>query len=744
MSKMPMRCRAYDDSGIPIGRGCSKGLSCNFVHPDDQRWGAAIRRYQNAPSGPPRFARDRNEKRTSSLWDPDPQDPPATSTNATPLADSSSRRVSYGSDRHQGASNQQSYSSVKSPAWDKVVTSTPPARDKKSDNQSSGWSTGWSSSAWGERKSSSGWDTGTGWDNVATNTSTWGGGGWNVESGSADSSLTFQSKMPAGGESNNETAGSPWLSGIAANKKPESRKGKERAAEDVHMREPSPRPWGQPPPAPAERLNKPDLPPIQPDAPHRPHTRSPTPTSSSSFSKPANAVTTSSRHDRSRVSSLDLKKSAVDGAFKASHPGTMTLLAELNGSSRASTPTVVPYTRDYRGSKGRVALHKEIVQKMQNAVILQVQRQRAEDGLERWKRTQISDPYKLCPPGARKTLDSARTKFTEKDARLQKRLLRSIQELADLPDLAEKHQPLSMNLTKEVIASYTRELGEWFKELQLHKRLVMEEAEERQAQPGEGEESPEDEPEDTRVTGTELCARGRWSWSELNEAVARIEDQVSLVSEEVYAFKFTNADEALDVEMEELREQLTSEEQAVQAIQNFEVVDRLVAGASIVGDQVSAQALRAAELIQRTKHLEDQIEMVVAETAKMNQLCAEAEQQFKEFEHWKESDTEKIQQLTEKLKKLYLHKRVNSSPPSPRFSPVTLEVLLEHFKPVLLVRMHEDLSPVFKALRDRCFENQERAKAEIDEMVKPALKQTDEICQRVLSMTVSEASAQLS
>ncbi|KAJ3511347.1 hypothetical protein NLJ89_g4143 [Agrocybe chaxingu] len=689
------------------------------------------------------------KKKTSNLWDPDPQDPPVTSTNATPLANPSSRRASYGSDRHQGTSTQQSRSFVNSSAWDKVVTNTSLARDKKSDNQSSGWSTGdtggWgtsvSSAAWGESKQSSGWSTGSGWDNVIADTSTLGGGGWNVGSGIANTSET-QSKVPTGGGSYGETGGNSWLSGTG-DKRPESRKGKERATEDVPMREPSPRPWGQPPPAPAARLSKPDLSPIQPDAPPRLHTRSPTPTSSSSSSKPANTVTSSSRHDKSRVSSLDLKKSAIDGAFKASHPGTMALLAELTSSSRASTPAVAPYTRDYRGSKGRAALHKEIVQKMQNAVILQVQRQRAEDELERWKRTQISDPYKLCPPAARKLLDSARTKFTEKDARLQKRLLRSIQELADLPDLAEKHPPLSMNLTKEVIASYTRELGEWFKDLQLHKRLLMEKAEERQAQLGEGDESPEDEPEDIRVTGTELRARGRWSWSELNEAVARIEDQVSLVSEEVYAFKFTNADEALDVEMEELREQLASEEQAVQPIQTFEVVDRLVARTSIAGDQVSTQALRAAELIQRTKHLEDQIGMVVAETAKMNQLCAEAEQQFKEFEHWKESDTAQIQQLTDKLKKLYLHKRVNSSSPSPRFSPITLEVLLEHFKPVLLARMHEDLSPVFRALRDRCFENQERVKAEIDEMVKPALKQTDEICQRVLSMTVSEASAQM-
>ncbi|KAI8989642.1 hypothetical protein BD414DRAFT_484828 [Trametes punicea] len=36
---MPLvRCKFYDDNGLPFGRGCSKGHDCNFIHPEDPRW----------------------------------------------------------------------------------------------------------------------------------------------------------------------------------------------------------------------------------------------------------------------------------------------------------------------------------------------------------------------------------------------------------------------------------------------------------------------------------------------------------------------------------------------------------------------------------------------------------------------------------------------------------------------------------------------------------------------------------
>ncbi|KAI0372871.1 hypothetical protein BV20DRAFT_963295 [Pilatotrama ljubarskyi] len=36
-----VRCRWYDDSGAPIGRGCSRGPDCPFVHPSESGWNIA-------------------------------------------------------------------------------------------------------------------------------------------------------------------------------------------------------------------------------------------------------------------------------------------------------------------------------------------------------------------------------------------------------------------------------------------------------------------------------------------------------------------------------------------------------------------------------------------------------------------------------------------------------------------------------------------------------------------------------
>ena len=67
--------------------------------------------------------------------------------------------------------------------------------------------------------------------------------------------------------------------------------------------------------------------------------------------------------------------------------------------------------------------------------------------------------------------------------------------------------------------------------------------------------------------------------------------------------------------------------------------------------------------------------------------------------------------------------------------PTQLDSMILELRPIVVDLLKQEAQPIFDALRNRCSENLERSKNVIDELVTPALVMTDDIRQRVSTLS---------
>lgn len=93
--------------------------------------------------------------------------------------------------------------------------------------------------------------------------------------------------------------------------------------------------------------------------------------------------------------------------------------------------------------------------------------------------------------------------------------------------------------------------------------------------------------------------------------------------------------------------------------------------------------------------------------------------------------------MTEQLQTLHLH---HKSPKTsfPTLPPAQLDGMILQLRPVVIEHLQKEVQPIFDALRNRCLENLEGSKNLIEELVKPALVMTDDICHRVSTLSCGE------
>lgn len=254
-------------------------------------------------------------------------------------------------------------------------------------------------------------------------------------------------------------------------------------------------------------------------------------------------------------------------------------------------------------------------------VFLQIELQHAQRDHARWKRTQESSQYERASHATRIILDHHRAKLNLRVQESKRRLERALTALVELPDFASRNRktPDPM-LTKQTIAAYTAELREWFSDLELHKRILMEKA---TAQtdlpppaPVNGDSTTPVEPQ---LTARQLVERGKWSWNDIKNATKELESRVLATAEHLYADVYTTIadlkDQALDLE-----DPHRTKDPPTKKGNQSEVLSSTT---NTIGDNLSAQAIRAAELISKIHELEQERDQLENEKRAMDKLCTE-------------------------------------------------------------------------------------------------------------------------
>ena len=194
-----------------------------------------------------------------------------------------------------------------------------------------------------------------------------------------------------------------------------------------------------------------------------------------------------------------------------------------------------------------------------NAIIAFVEYREAQIDLNRWKDTQMSTIYGHATQKTRKILDCERTTFHRQLQDVEDAFQKEVNALVNLPEsLFTSHKKRMPDvLTKQVIAQYTQELQDWFKDLELHKRLLMEKKKAEDPEEGEiggdaGEDIAEEKEEGevidreegmTRQKLTELLQAGQFTWKELIEIIENLEAQIDVTQTDVYFDIFTCIDD---------------------------------------------------------------------------------------------------------------------------------------------------------------------------------------------------------
>jgi len=164
-------------------------------------------------------------------------------------------------------------------------------------------------------------------------------------------------------------------------------------------------------------------------------------------------------------------------------------------------------------------------------------------------------------------------------------------------------------LTKEVIAEYTQELQDWFKDLEIHKRLLTEEGEiADEKEEGEVDDSDEENVEQ-RIS--ELLRSGKWTWKKLTEVIEAMQTRYDAIQTNIYFDIFTSLEDDSKVKLRLANDGLESVEQEETEADELSAVSKKIA---TTGKNLERQSGELARLISEATELEKKIETVRVQT----------------------------------------------------------------------------------------------------------------------------------
>lgn len=177
-----------------------------------------------------------------------------------------------------------------------------------------------------------------------------------------------------------------------------------------------------------------------------------------------------------------------------------------------------------------------------------------------------------------------------------------------------------------MVAAYTQELQDWFTDLELHKRLLVEKAEEEneegevrntlQLEMEEGEVMEEEE-----VSGlkpSDLRRQGKWTWKELRGAIDILEGRVAVAEENYYFDVFTSIQDDKEDELHRVKMRL----EACKRKNPAESVDVSSVWNALddVGNRIENQSQDLAQLLQKFDELEKELSLLLQEKARMDPI----------------------------------------------------------------------------------------------------------------------------
>lgn len=218
-------------------------------------------------------------------------------------------------------------------------------------------------------------------------------------------------------------------------------------------------------------------------------------------------------------------------------------------------------------------------------------------------------------------MDHHRVELNLRVQEAKRRLDRALAALVELPDFASQMKTPVPIITTQTIAAYTAELRDWFSDLELHKRILMEKAAaEADLPPAPLQEDSARPVEEPQLTARQLVERGNWSWNDIKNAANELDTRVLTTAEYLYSDVYTTISDLKD-QTAGLQEPPRVNHHPLPTREKQ--LDTLSSTSGLVGDNISAQANRAADLISKVHELEQELEQLESEKRAMDSLCAE-------------------------------------------------------------------------------------------------------------------------
>lgn len=390
-----------------------------------------------------------------------------------------------------------------------------------------------------------------------------------------------------------------------------------------------------------------------------------------------------------------------------------------NSSDKSSVQHKSQVSRRFSSSEGRANLYERVIKATQTVAILQMQLSRAVADDDRWKRTQNSAIYSRATPATRVKLDHQRSIYAHKVQDLKKRQSRAFQHLMELPEFPMKtSHHRDVGLDKRKVAEYTMELRDWFQSLQLDKRLVLARAEANQ-ESDKTPPTPGQQADRIRKTAGDLRASGSWSWKDLKDVLGELESQANVVSEDVYSGAYTRD---LGTRLAGFRSDLEKSRNA----QHRKKLEQVSSRSKSIGVLLEKEVEKANGLYEQINSNKNELDSLLAETEKMNQLCDQMESQLKDFETWHQEDSARIKELTEQLQTLHKYRKAKPKP-----APLKVEDILPKLHPLIQDMVQKEIIPVLESIYRSCSTNNLKLKAEIAKLLEPIEASVDDVRSRV-------------
>ena len=198
----------------------------------------------------------------------------------------------------------------------------------------------------------------------------------------------------------------------------------------------------------------------------------------------------------------------------------------------------------------------------------------------------------------------------------KRRLDRALSALIDLPDFASPNRKLQVPmLTKETIQAYTAELKDWLADVEEHKRILLEREKEKADLSAASVEGTSVGP---LLTARQVLERGNCSWNDIGSVTNELESRILNTSEHLYSDVYTTIADFRD-HASGLQDPISLTTITTQGAQ----FDPVSSSTNHVGDNLTTEATRAAELISKIHAFEQEHDHLENEKRSMNKFCAE-------------------------------------------------------------------------------------------------------------------------